>query len=254
MIKQLIPSSIKKVVRTALHAGNTYHCPICGYDAKDLYPIGFDIPVLKEKEVVGAGRRNSGCYKCNSSDRDRLIHTYLVNKLNMLSQPKDLKILHIAPETRISRIFLSNGYVNYICGDLYTEGYSYPAYVRDMDVLHIPFEDDHFDMIICNHVLEHVPNDAGAMKELYRVLKPGGKAILQVPISKNSDATFEDPSITEPKDREVVFGQFDHVRIYGQDYTERLRAAGFTPERVHISAEFPRYGLNRNEDIFIGKK
>ncbi|MFQ5334755.1 MAG: class I SAM-dependent methyltransferase [Flavobacteriales bacterium] len=254
MIKKIIPSTIKRIIKLALHSGTKYYCPICDYKAKDLYPIGQDIPVLQKKEVIGAGQRNGGCYKCNSSDRERLVYTYLINKLNLLEQPKDVKILHLAPEKHLSRVLLNFGFKHYVCGDLFIEEYSYPDYVQNMNVLSIPYKDNYFDIIICNHLLEHVPNDIEAMRELYRVLKKSGKAILQVPISKNSTDTFEDFSVTEPKEREIVFGQFDHVRIYGQDYVDRLESAGFIVERTNISEEFPKYGLVNDEDIFIGIK
>jgi SAM-dependent methyltransferase len=123
-----------------------------------------------------------------------------------------------------------------------------------MNVLDIPFPDNSFDLVICNHLLEHVPNDMDAMKELLRVLKVGGEAILQVPISKNSAKTIEDWSVTTPEERERAFGQFDHVRIYGQDYTDRLTLAGFKVERINISKDYPSYGLAGEEDIFIGRK
>lgn len=196
---------------------------------------------------------NGGCYKCNSSDRERFIYTYLTGKLNIFEN-KNLKILHLAPEKNISSALNKIGFNNYICGDLFTEGYHYPDYVKNMNVLNIPFEDNYFDLIICNHLLEHIPNDTDAMKELYRVLNSNGEAILQVPISKNSDTTFEDFSVTDSKEREVVFGKFDHLRIYGQDYSDRLNFVGFKIERINISKEFPKYGLVLDEDIFIGKK
>lgn len=254
MLKKIIPPSVKQRVKLALHSGNKYECPICGFKAKDWYPIGFDIPVLKAKQVIGAGRRNGGCYKCNSSDRVRLLYTYLRDKINLFKGSKDVKILHIAPEENISKVLLDSGFKHYICGDLFTEGYNYPDHVQNIDVTSIPFEDNYFEIILCNHVLEHVPNDIKAMKELYRVLKKGGKAILQVPISKNSHETIEDFSVTEPTEREVVFGQYDHVRIYGQDYANRLQSAGFTVERINIAEQYPMYGLINDEDIFIGTK
>ena len=254
MFKKLIPDVIKKQIMLLRHAGNKYKCPICGNKAKDFYPIGHDVPVLTEKQVSGAGLRNAGCYKCKSSDRERLIYTYLVEKIDLLNQPKNTRILHLAPEKNISRILHNHEFSHYVCGDLFTPGYHYPEYVRNMNVLDIPFEDDYFDLIICNHLLEHVPNDVDAMKELYRVLKPGGQAILQVPFSKNSEKTFEDYSVTDPAEREMVFGQFDHVRIYGEDYFERLESVGFTMKRINISEEFSKYGVAKEEDIFIGMK
>ena len=142
----------------------------------------------------------------------------------------------------------------YVCGDLFTEGYSYPQHVQNLSILNIPYDDNSFDLIICNHVLEHIQTDLLAMKELHRVLKNGGQAILQVPISKNNLKTFEDFSITDPIQREKVFGQFDHIRIYGQDYPERLQKIGFKVNRINISSEFMKYGLNKDEDIFLCKK
>lgn len=254
MIKKLIPSSIKTKVKLFLHKGNKYTCPFCNFASKDLSEIGLDLPVLKDKQVVGGGIRKGGCYKCGSSDRERLIYIYLKEKINLFNLGKDKSILHIAPEKNLSNLLLKAGIKNYVCGDLFTEGYKYANHVQNINILTIPFPDNTFDFIICNHVLEHIPTDIKAMKELNRVLKIGGKAILQVPISKNSLQTFEDFSITEPKEREKVFGQFDHVRIYGQDYIQRLEESGFKVSRVNISTEFKLFGLNKDEDIFVCEK
>ena len=254
MIKSLIPTHIRHKIKCIIHSGKKFECPICGYKSRDFYPIGIDLPVLKEKQVVGAGLRKAGCYSCKSSDRERLVYIYLVNKLNILSQLKDYKILHIAPEKNISEKLIKCNFENYICGDLHTEGYIYPNYVKNINVTDIPFEDNYFDLIICNHVLEHVPNDILAMEELFRVLKKNGRAILQVPISVNSENTFEDDSDYNPQEREVLFGQFDHVRIYGKDYSQRLKSVGFSVIQENISEEFYKYGIARNENIFIGVK
>jgi SAM-dependent methyltransferase len=231
-----------------------YTCPFCNYSSNELSAIGSDIPVLSEKQVVGGGVRQAGCYRCGSTDRDRLIFIYLKEKIRIFNQDKDKSILHIAPEKNLSDKLLEFHFNNYVCGDLFTEGFEYPGHVQNMDIRQIPFSDDTFDLIICNHVLEHIPNDMDAMKELQRVLKIGGQAILQVPISKNSLVTFEDFSITDPKQRLETFGQFDHVRIYGQDYVDRLTQSGFKVNRLNISREFSRFGLNMDEDIFIGVK
>jgi ubiquinone/menaquinone biosynthesis C-methylase UbiE len=123
-----------------------------------------------------------------------------------------------------------------------------------MDVQQIPYGDKHFDLIICNHLLEHVPDDKKAMNELNRVLKDNGTAILQVPISMNSERTSEDFSVTDPKEREQKFGQFDHVRIYGQDYVTRLQSCGLQVTKVNISSNHPKLGLNPEEDIYTVKK
>ena len=253
-VKKLIPDKVRRGLKLRLNKGNKYVCPFCHYQAKKLAPIGLSIPVLKEKQVVGGGYRLGGCLKCGSFDRERLILVYFEMELKLFERNRDIKILHIAPEKKLTRVLLERYLENYICGDLFTPGYEHADHVQNINVLDIPFEDNYFDLVICNHVLEHIPNDIDAMKELYRVLKIGGTAILQVPISRNSEVTFEDFSITDPKEREVVFGQFDHVRIYGQDYPTRLEKSGFKVERINISKKYEKIGLNQDEDIFIGRK
>jgi SAM-dependent methyltransferase len=250
-LKQVLPHSVKMAIKLAVYKGDKYSCPFCGYNARKLAPIGYDFPVLIEKKVVGAGTRNASCYKCGSSDRERLIYIYLKDHLKIFENPKGFHILHMAPEKNLTYALKDKGFGSYICGDLFTEGYSYPAHVQSMDVLNIPFKDKSFDLILCNHLLEHVPNDKKAMSELLRVLKVGGKAILQVPISLNSKETFEDFSITGSAEREVAFGQHNHIRIYGQDYADRLSSAGFKVTRHNISKENALYGLNMKEDIYL---
>jgi len=245
---------VKKEIRLILHKGDKIICPFCGYRAKDLRRMGLNYPVLYEKQIVGAGRRRAKCYNCRSTDRERLVSVYLKDVLKILEGDRRKKILHIAPEENLSKQLLNYGFDEYICGDLFTEGYNYPDHVQNIDVLDIPFDDNSFDLIICNHVLEHVQEDVRAMKELLRVLKIGGKAILQVPISKNSAITYEDFTITDPEQRKLFFGQYNHVRIYGQDYTERLKSSGFNVNVINISNDFQEYGLNKDEDIYIGEK
>jgi SAM-dependent methyltransferase len=253
-IKKLIPSTFKRNVRLLVHRGNKYKCPFCNYSSKDLSVIGLDLPVLIEKQVIGGGKRHGGCYNCGSTDRERLIYVYIKEKINILNDCKDMKVLHVASEKNLTNFLLKLDFQQYVCGDLFTKGYSYPQHVQNMSILNIPYDDNTFDLIICNHVLEHIQTDLLAMKELLRVLKKGGQAILQVPISKNNLKTFEDFSIADPEQREKVFGQFDHIRIYGQDYTQRLQESGFKVNRISISSEFMKYGLNKDEDIFICEK
>ena len=130
---------------------------------------------------------------------------------------------------------------------------------RKIDITDINFGNDYFDFIICSHVLEHVQDDRKAMSELFRVLKPGGEAILQVPTSKYNKKTFEDFSITSPEEREKYFGQKDHVRIYGKDYKNRLESVGFKVKLYDIKKDLSiqdikKYGLNKEEILYIGKK
>lgn len=246
-------NKIANKIKLLSHSGSTYHCPYCGYDSKDLEVVGHDLKVLRDKQVIGGGRRAAGCYKCHSRDRERLLYAFLIEELKVTDN-KNSSILHIAPEPKLSNIFLKSNVKEYICGDLFTKGYDYPSHVKNMNVMDIPYEDDHFDLAICNHVLEHIPEDTKAMKELHRVLKPGGHALLQVPISKNNQQTDEDFTITDRNKREELFGQFDHVRIYGQDYVTRLESVGFKVKRINISEKYKKFGLNPDEDIFYCEK
>jgi SAM-dependent methyltransferase len=152
----------------------------------------------------------------------------------------------------MSRLFQESDCIDYLSADLF----STTAMVR-MDITDINYADGSFDVIYCSHVLEHVSDDMAAMRELYRVLKRGGWAVLQVPIS--ADVTFEDPKVTSPEARERLFGQSDHVRRYGPDYADRLAAAGFSvlvDGFVHelSDQEINRFGLMRNEDVYFCTK
>ncbi|MEC5157626.1 class I SAM-dependent methyltransferase [Chryseobacterium sp. MP_3.2] len=244
---------LKKIIKLNLHRGTTFECPFCGFKSRDLEIVGHDLPILKEKHVIGGGRRAAGCYKCNSRDRERLLYAFLIEDLK-IGASKNLKILHIAPEPKLSKILQSQNFKEYLCGDLFTEGYVYAENVQNMNVLNLPFQNDHFDYVICNHVLEHIEEDGKAMKEICRVLKIGGKAVLQVPISNNSAMTHEDFTIVDAKKRAALFGQFDHMRIYGQDYVQRLESNGFTVNKINISVKYKKFGLNPEEDLFFCEK
>ncbi len=164
-------------------------------------------------------------------------------------------MLHVAPELCFIDRFESLENLDYITGDIES-----PLAEVKMDVHDIPFENDSFDIVFCNHVLEHVADDFKAMSEIHRVLKPGGWAILQIPFfDPIPDITFEDPSITDPKERDKVFGQDDHVRLYGKDYPERLEQAGFKviEERLVLEIdpkEIERLALPIEEIIYRAEK
>jgi SAM-dependent methyltransferase len=170
---------------------------------------------------------------------------YLKNKQLLR---KGLRILHVAPEKSLQDRFKALEGVDYIAGDKNEPGYSYPPGTIELDVTSIPFPDARFDLIICSHVLEHVPDDRKAMSEMHRVLAPGGSAILMVPINMRNAETAEDPAVTDPKERERLYGQFDHVRLYGRDYAQRLSDAGFTvavevPSEKMSGMDVFRFGL-----------
>lgn len=246
-------SNIKIQLWLLKHKGNKYSCPFCGYSSDMMLPFGENNEAIQKYHIIGAGRRNVRCLKCGSHDRERLIYLYLKYVACIFDSSKALDILHIAPEPRLSQVLLKSN-MHYVCGDLFTEGYTYPEYVSNMNVLDLPFEDNTFDIILCNHVLEHIPEDRKAMKEIYRALKPDGFALLQVPISYRLEHTIEDFSIQDPHLREIKFGQKDHCRLYSKDYVDRLQECGFKVDVLNISKDYSLYGVNPEENLFICHK
>ncbi|MBU1370058.1 MAG: methyltransferase domain-containing protein [Bacteroidetes bacterium] len=262
--KKQIPLSVGIAVRSKLlslkglfYRGSQFECALCGHRYRKFLNGGTDLPVIHELQIIGAGKREQTiCPGCHSNDRERLLHWYFEHEHPEISAKK---ILHIAPEPALGR-YLQRKTDNYVGGVKYYEGFYYPPNVILLDVLDLPFPSKHFDLIICNHVLEHIDEDLLAMKALYDVLKPGGIAILQVPWSPLLSKTREDKSITSKADRERLFGQFDHVRVYGKDYPDRLRKAGFDvniiyPKQLNLTKkELSQLAINPKECIFIASK
>lgn len=176
------------------------------------------------------GKSNILCPSCGSLSRHRMFAIFKEKHQDFFN--KNLHILHIAPEKAVARLFRNKTNVNYVTGDLSPENY-FPGTLK-IDITDLHFEDNTFDLVICNHVLEHVEDDLTAMKQFHRVLKSSGMALLQVPIDMERQQTYEDFSIVDPVEREKHFGQHDHVRIYGMDYLERLTNAGFDVETSTI--------------------
>ncbi|HNR87138.1 MAG TPA: class I SAM-dependent methyltransferase [Spirochaetota bacterium] len=237
-----------------LYRGDAVECPFCGGRFTRFLAWGLKLPVIDEKRIIGAGfRENALCPRCRSLDRERLLYLYLRDQTRLfMASDKKIRLLHIAPEWHIQRVLSKRPGIDYTSADL-----SSPTAMVRLDVTAIQFADQSFDAVICNHVLEHIPDDRKAMSEIYRILKPGGFAILQVPIALALEKTVEDPSIDDPKKREELFGQDDHVRVYGKDYAERLRDVGFVVEAVNYALEIgdeaaKRYGLLKDETVFVG--
>ena len=235
--------------------GLRYTCPICHANLRQFLPGGENQPILIENSVVGGGLRpNVFCPVCRSRDRERLVYLYLTRRPHLLA--KGTKLLHVAPETNLRAWLRSNVNLDYVTADLKMSKVDFR-----LDLTMIPFLDSIFDGIICNHVLEHIPDDLKAMAELARILKPGGWAILQVPISSSLEITFEEFSITDPTEREIAFGQHDHVRIYGLDYLDRLKRSGFfvapfswSTSKKEYGGNINRFGLSEREKIFFASK
>jgi SAM-dependent methyltransferase len=177
---------------------------------------------------------------------------YLNEKTNFFTEK--LKVLHIAPEQCFHGRFSKLKNIQYDTGDLVS-----PLAKYHFDLHDVPFDDNTYDVVICNHVMEHVDDDQKCMSELYRVLKPGGWAIMQVPIDYSNPKTYEDPTITSPEDREKHFWQKDHVRLYGRDYPERIAKIGFNVKSDNYVNEIDaqkreKYRLQKEELIYFCEK
>lgn len=216
--------------------GNKFTDPIDGKSFKSFLPYGY-----------GNQRSNVLSPSTLSLERHRLLWLYLQNETNFFS--KKLKVLHFAPEQAFYKRFKKLNNLNYVTTDLNS-----PLADVKADICNLPFKDDEFDVIFCNHVLEHIPDDTKAMSELHRILKVGGWGIFQIPQDLNRKTTFEDNSITDKKERAKIFGQYDHVRVYGLDYFDKLRSIGFKVEEVDYtktlsSEKIEKYCLAKGEII-----
>ena len=222
------------------YSGSRFTDPIDGSSYRKFLPYGY-------QKI----RENALCPGTLSLERHRLLWLYLDRETSFLKD--SLKVLHVAPEQVFYQKFKSFPHWKYTTTDLHS-----PLADVKADICALPFEDNSYDLILCNHVLEHIPNDRKAMSELYRVLKKGGTLIAQVPLDEKRTTTFEDDSITDRKERTKVFGQYDHVRVYGKDYLEFLNQTGFSSKFIDYTEKLPkeeikRYGL-QYESIPIAKK
>lgn len=243
LVKAIVPKKYHPMVQQMFfigiqmfYIGNQVVCPCCGRHFRRFHPSGID----------------ALCLRCSSVERHRLIWLYLKNRTNFFSD--NLKVLHFAPEYIFEKTFRSMPTLSYITADLNPD-----KAMVEMDIVNIPCEENSFDVILCSHVLEHVIDDGKAMRELFRVLKPGGWTILQSYLDSKRDKTFEDPSVVTPEDRERLFGQYDHVRIYGRDYKDRLEKAGFKVRVDDYVRDLgidmiKKYGLREDEDIYFCTK
>lgn len=244
-------------LRGLFYYGNKYYCNICNKSFRKFLDGGFDLQVIKDMEIVGAGRRPHICPNCQSTDRDRLIKSFFDNNKDLMTC--EIKLLHIAPEPSLNNYLKKLKNIDYITAAKYHEGIYYPEDMILVDLTDMHFSDSEFDFIICNHVLEHIDNDKLALSELFRVLRKGGTAILQVPFSSKLNETYENSDIKTVKEREEHFGQFDHVRLYGKDYPNKLTNAGFILNTYQVKnnlekKEIDRLKLFKNEPLFVVTK
>lgn len=221
--------------------GSTYTDPIDGKSFRKFLPYGY-----------GTQRENALAPGTLSLERHRLLWLYLQNETDFFTASK--KVLHIAPEQCYLKLFRNQKNLDYITADLFS-----PLADVKADICDLPFEENTYDVVFCNHVLEHIVDDKKAMSELYRVLKPGGFGIFQIPQDLSLETTYEDFSITSKEERKKHFGQYDHVRIYGKDYFDKLRTAGFTVNEVDYSKKIApelveKYCLSKGEILPVCNK
>ena len=209
---------VKPALALALR-GKNYTDPIEGKSYRKFLPYGYE---KTRDNVLAPGTL--------SLERHRLLWLYLERETDFFTSAK--KMLHFAPEQAFYKRFKNLPHLEYTTTDLNS-----PLADVKADICNLPFEDNTYDIIFCNHVLEHIPDDTKAMQELYRVLAPNGMAILQIPQDLNRTSTFQDDSITDPKERAKIFGQYDHVRIYGRDYFQKLESIGFKVEAIDYTKQ-----------------
>lgn len=230
--------NLQAAIRATVYGmGNKVECPICGSTYSQFLPFN---------------RPNALCYRCKSLERHRLVYLYLKNKTDFFDTPK--RILHFAPEKCLHDRIRQNAHLQYETADLMTTFIEaigvQPDYL--MSVTDIKFDDNTFDVVLCNHVFELVPDDLQGMREIWRVLKPSGYAIIQAAVNNTLDQTIETQQLS-PQDRKRIAGAHQHVRRYGRDYKDRLTQAGF---RVEVSKyvqdlDYQRYGLMPDEEVYI---
>ncbi|MDO6801247.1 methyltransferase domain-containing protein [Wenyingzhuangia sp. 1_MG-2023] len=220
------------------YKGNTFTDPINQKSYRKFLPYGYE---NQRENVLAPGTL--------SLERHRLLWLYLNNHSDFFTAPK--KVLHVAPEQCFYKSFRKQTNLDYTTTDLFS-----PLADVKADICDLPFDNNTYDVVFCNHVLEHIADDAKAMSELFRVLKPGGWGIFQVPQDTKRKNTYEDFSIILPEERQLHFGQYDHVRIYGLDYFTRLEKAGFTVKQFKVTDHFSpqeieKFALMRNEILPI---
>ncbi len=264
IVKKITPeishSALKscfQILKKIKYYGRGKICPLCNACLATFLPYGPKNPFFLKYDTPGGGHRTQGlCPVCESKDRERLLYLFLKTRTKLFTE--NMSLLHFAPEINIDHRLLKIKNLHYISADVDEHAIDI---METIDVMDIHHEDGSFDAVLCNHVMEHVDDHRKALSEIFRILKPGGWAILQSPVAINLETTYEDITVVDPKEREKEFGQEDHVRIIGRDYLSHLEEAGFTvtlfdweQHRAEFGGPDNIYGLNLNEKVYYCEK
>ena len=260
-IKAYLPKFALNIIYSFLHnfriiyyKGKKFTCPICNYQASSFLAYGTDNEAIKKYKIIPMGyRKNVLCPKCYSKDRERLIYLFIKTLLNNKLLNYNSKIIHFAPEIAIEKNFFRKNFNNYLTADIASDKVDF-----NLDLQNFNFTQSNFDLVICNHVLEHIEDDVKALENIFNLLKPGGFAILQVPFSNLIIKDFSLANLNSKKDRLKYYGQEDHVRIYSKNgFVNKIKNTGFDL-KIYKSSEFydkkNNLGLVENEEIFFATK
>jgi SAM-dependent methyltransferase len=237
-VRALVPirhrPAIAGAIRSFRYRGASVHCPCCDGDFSRFIPH--------------RGRPYAKCPRCGALERHRLLLLFLRERTDIFSG--DLAMLHVAPEHALQQRLRRLGNLRYLSVDLDS-----PLAMEHADLLDLPYAEARFDLVMCNHVLEHVDDDRKALREITRVLRPGGQAVIMSPIDEDRTETLEDERVISPEERHRVFGQSDHLRRYGRDFAERVATEGFAVSKVSYLEQIDpdttnRLGLRRDSDLF----
>jgi len=260
-IRRYFPKELNNLIykflhflRTFLLKGGNYLCPICNFNASKFLPYGKDHEVIKKYDIIGMGYRNNAmCPNCFSKDRERLVYLFLQKLLKQNLINLRSKIIHFSPESSLENNLFRKKFTNYTTADIITGKCDVDLNLQDFN-----YKEKNFDLVICNHVLEHIENDMVAIKNIYSILKPNGVAILQVPLSTLIKKDFKKENVNTDNGRLDNYGQIDHVRIISKEnYLKKLEQVGFKLKLDYMESEknnITSYGLNLKEFIIQVEK
>lgn len=268
VVKKHTPRAIKRLTRGLLSGlrtlGAKYHCPVCNtrviafqplpkFYAENLEKYGWP---YADEDAETCNVQSYSCPSCQASDRDRLYALYLQNYLTNLPAKEPIKFVDFAPSPPLSNLIRKlRPEISYRTADLLAEGVDDRVDITDLRT----YGDNQFDFFVCSHVLEHVTDDRKALRELYRILKPGGRGILMVPIILSLTEIDEDPTVIDEGERWKRFGQNDHVRLYSRNgFLERVRETGFIVHQCNRDFfgpdVFARNGITDQSVLYVVEK